>query len=154
MPFLPIGNLTSQFFANVYLNPVDQFIKHALRVKGYVRYMDDFILFGDDRRALREFGRRVKESLAGLRLRMHPDKYRVMPTSKGVDFAGYVFFADGRVRVRSASVKRFDRRYRRMRWEVKRRMRESADLTMRVRAWVAHARHAQSYGLRRAVLCR
>ena len=55
-------------------------------------------------------------------------------------------FADGRVRVRSASVKRFDRRYRRMRWEVNHKLRVPADLTMRVRAWVAHTAHAQSYG--------
>ena len=70
---LPIGNLTSQFLANVYLNPLDHFIKHDLRVRGYLRYMDDFLLFGDDRRALREFGASIKDKLAQLRLRMHPD---------------------------------------------------------------------------------
>ena len=53
---LPIGNLTSQFFANVYLNPLDHFVKHELRVKGYVRYMDDFLLFGEDRPTLKSHG--------------------------------------------------------------------------------------------------
>ena len=85
---LPIGNLTSQFFANVYLNPLDHFVKHELRVKGYVRYMDDFLLFGDDRAALRRQGRQVCEKLAELRLEVHPDKYRLGPTACGVDFAG------------------------------------------------------------------
>ncbi|MBN1345072.1 MAG: hypothetical protein JXQ73_20425 [Phycisphaerae bacterium] len=85
---------------------------------------------------------------------MHPDKYRLMPTRGGVDFAGFVVFADGRIRVRSSSVRRFDRRYRQMRWEVNQKRRLPADLTMRVRAWGAHAAHAQSYGLRRSVLCR
>jgi len=151
---LPIGNLTSQFCANVYLNPLDHFVKHELRSKGYVRYMDDFILFGDDRRCLKDWGRRVQDNLAELRLKMHTDKYRLMTTACGVDFVGFVVFGDGRVRVRSASVKRFDQCYRRMRWEVNQKMREPADLTMRVRAWVAHAMHARSYGLRRAVLCR
>ncbi len=151
---LPIGNLTSQFLANVYLNPIDHFVKHDLRVRGYVRYMDDFILFGDERRGLEAFGERIKRALGELRLRMHPDKYQLMPTAEGVDFAGYVVFADGRVRVRSATVRRFDRRFRRMRWEVNRKNRQPEDLTMRVRAWVAHTAHAQSVGLRRAVLTR
>jgi hypothetical protein len=151
---LPIGNLTSQFLANVYLNPLDHFVKHDLRVKGYVRYMDDFVLFGDDRDRLRAHGRRIREKLGELRLRMHPDKYRAMATADGVDFAGFVVFADGRIRVRSSSVRRFDRRYRQLRWEVNHKLRLPADLTARVRAWGAHAAHAQSYGLRRAVLCR
>jgi hypothetical protein len=149
---LPIGNLTSQFFANVYLNPLDHFVKHELRVKGYVRYMDDFLLFGDDRAALRLQGREVCEKLAELRLEVHPDKYRLGPTACGVDFAGFVMYANGRVRVRSASVRRFDRRYKNMLWDVRCRRTRAARVTQSVVAWVAHASHAQSDGLRRAVL--
>ncbi len=151
---LPIGNLTSQFLANVYLNPLDEFVKHGLRVKGYVRYMDDFVLFGDDRAALKGFGEQIKGKLSDLRLAMHPDKYSIVSTDKGVDFAGFVVFADGRVRVRSSSVRRFDRRYRQLLWEVNHKLRVPADLTQRVRAWGAHVRHAQSYGLRADVLGR
>jgi RNA-directed DNA polymerase len=151
---LPIGNLTSQFFANVYLNPLDHFVKHELRVKGYVRYMDDFLLFGEDRAVLKDYGRRIREKLAELRLELHPDKYRLMPTRCGVDFAGFVVFADGRIRVRSSSVRRFQRRYRNMLWGVRNGRREASEVTESVRAWVAHAAHAHSYGLRRSVLCR
>jgi retron-type reverse transcriptase len=151
---LPIGNLTSQFLANVYLNPLDHFVKHDLRVKGYVRYMDDFLLFGDDRPALKRCGAEIKEKLAELGLTMHPDKYRLIPTAKGVDFTGFVVFGDGRVRVRSSTVRRFDRRYRQMLWQVNHKRRDPADLTMRVRAWGAHVQHAQSYGLRADVLGR
>jgi hypothetical protein len=149
---LPIGNLTSQFFANVYLNPLDHFVKHELRVKGYVRYMDDFLLFGGDRARLRRQGREVRAKLAELRLEMHPDKYRLVPTACGVDFAGYVVRADGRVRIRSSSVRRFERRYKKMLWDVRQRRTKAARVTQSVRAWVAHAEHAQSCGLRRAVL--
>ena len=85
-------------------------------------------------------------------LQMHPTKYRLVPAAKGVDFAGYVVFSGGRVRVRASSVKRFDRRYRRMLWEVRSRRRRASDLTQSVQAWKAHTLHAQSYGLRRAVL--
>jgi retron-type reverse transcriptase len=151
---LPIGNLTSQFCANIYLNGMDHFVKHELRVKGYVRYLDDFVLFGDDRAALRAHGNRIKQHLRDLRLTIHPDKYRLVETAGGVEFVGFVLFHNGRVRVRRESVRRFDRRYRRMRWEVNRRLREPADLTKRVVAWGAHVQHAQSYGLRRSVLCR
>lgn len=146
------GNLTSQFFANVYLNPLDHFVKHTLRVKGYVRYLDDFLLFGPDSAMLRRQGAAIRDKLAELRLEMHPDKYRLIPTRCGVDFAGYVVFADGRVRVRSSSVRRFDQRYKRLLWEVGRRRQSAAKATESVCAWVAHARHAQSFGLRRSVL--
>ncbi len=136
----------------MYLNPLDHFVKHELRVKGYVRYMDDFLLFGKDRAKLQAHGRGIEDKLAELRLTMHPDKYRLVPTTCGVDFAGYVVFADGRVRVRSSSVRRFDRRYKMLLWEVRRRRMRAAKVTQSVVAWVAHASHAQSDGLRRSVL--
>ncbi|NLX98376.1 MAG: RNA-dependent DNA polymerase, partial [Rhodopirellula sp.] len=123
-----------------------------LRVKGYVRYMDDFLLFGDDRATLRRQGREVRKRLAELRLEIHPDKYRLVRSDSGVDFAGYVVRADGRVRVRSSSVRRFDRRYKNMLWDLRRRRIHAAAVTQSVRAWVAHAEHAQSVGLRRSVL--
>lgn len=151
---IPIGNLTSQFLANVHLSPLDHFVKHRLRVRGYVRYMDDFLLFGDDQALLRAQGRAVKDRLAALRLRMHPDKYRLRPTRQGVDFVGFVVFHDGRIRVRRASVRRFERRYRRQRFLVERKLADPAMLGASVQAWVAHARHAQSGGLRHAVLAR
>jgi hypothetical protein len=114
--------------------------------------MDDFLLFGDDRAALRRQGREVCEKLAELRLEVHPDKYRLGPTACGVDFAGFVMYANGRVRVRSASVRRFDRRYKNMLWDVRCRRTRAARVTQSVGAWVAHAAHAQSDGLRRSVL--
>jgi hypothetical protein len=113
-----------------------------------------FILFGDDQWVLKECGRRVKWKLGELKLRMHPDKYRLVPTDKGVDFAGFVAFASGRVRVRSSSVRRFDRRFRRMLWQAKNRRLDPAEVTTRVRAWGAHVAHAQSYGLRSTLLGR
>ena len=149
---IPIGNLTSQFLANVHLSPLDHFVKHGLRVRGYLRYMDDFVLFGDDAAVLRAQGRAVKAQLAALGLRMHPDKYRLRPTATGVDFVGFVAFRDGRIRLRRRSVRRFERRYRRQRHLVERGHGDPAALTNSVQAWVAHARHAKSQELRHAVL--
>jgi hypothetical protein len=148
---LPIGNLTSQFFANVYLNELDQFVKHTLRVRGYVRYVDDFILFDDDRVRLRECGSAVREKLAELRLRINSDKYRLLPTRLGVDFVGFVSFSDGRCKVRTANVRAFKIRLRRQLWRARRGSVAYAKVGESVRSWVAHAAHAQSWRLRRDV---
>ncbi len=149
---LPIGNLTSQFLANVYLNEFDHFVKHELRVKGYVRYVDDFILFGHDRTALRAQGRAVREKLQELRLTIHPDKYHLGPTRCGVDFTGFIVFADGRIRLRKANVRRFTLRYHQMLHEAKRRRLDWPEVTQRVRSWIAHATHAHSHRLRGDIL--
>jgi hypothetical protein len=151
---LPIGNLTSQFFANIYLDGFDHFVKQELRVKGYLRYVDDFLLFGESAPELRRLGVRCREFLDAERLEIHPDKYRLIPTAHGVDFCGYVVRADGRVRVRSSNARRFRKRYVRLRREVSRGWGDPADLTASVRAWIAHAAHAQSWGLRLRVLGR
>ena len=75
---LPIGNLTSQFFANVYLDGFDHFVKQELRVKGSVRSVDDFLLYGASRAEVRAHGEAAREDLRGLRLEIHPDKYRAL----------------------------------------------------------------------------
>ena len=127
-------------------------MKQTLRVKGYVRYVDDFLLFGEDRAALKRLGALCLEFLAAERLEIHPDKYRLIPTADGVDFCGFVVRADGRVKVRTSNARRFRKRYVRMRRDVIRGRCDAEDLTTTVRAWIAHAKHAQSWGLRRAVL--
>ncbi|MBI1879010.1 MAG: group II intron reverse transcriptase domain-containing protein [Chloroflexi bacterium] len=77
---LPIGNLTSQFWANVYLHQLDAFVKQELRCRAYLRYMDDFVLFADDKAQLHEWSTAVRNFLAGrLRLVLHPLKSLVFP---------------------------------------------------------------------------
>ena len=101
---LSIGNLTSQFFANVMLDPFDHFVTDVLRPGGYVRSMDDFLLYGESRSQLREMGHEVRERLACFELQIHPDKYRLVRTRDGVDFVGFRVFADGRIRLREKSL--------------------------------------------------
>ncbi|MGK0188650.1 MAG: RNA-directed DNA polymerase [Verrucomicrobiales bacterium] len=149
---LPIGNLTSQFFANIYLDRFDHFVKQDLRVKGYLRYVDDFLLFSDDRAELKQLGRQCAAHLAEISLEIHPDKYRLLPTDKGVDFCGYVVCGDGRIKVRSSSVRRFQKRYLALCGQLERGRLDATELTRSVKAWIAHAEHAQSWGLRRDVL--
>ena len=89
---LPIGNLSSQFFANVYLNELDQFAKHALKAKRYLRYVDDFVLVHHDRALLEDWKDRIELFIADrLRLRLKDD-IRIRPLNAGIDFLGYVVY--------------------------------------------------------------
>jgi len=88
---LPIGNLTSQFFANVYLNELDQFAKHALKVKYYIRYVDDLVLLSETKEELMRWIGEIERFLRNsLRLKLHPRRRKLLPVSNGIDFLGYV----------------------------------------------------------------
>jgi RNA-directed DNA polymerase len=88
---LPIGNLTSQYFANIYLNELDQFVKHGLKAKYYFRYVDDFVILGLDPEQLAEFRDRIEVFLMDrLKLQLHPKRRKLEPVSSGIDFLGYI----------------------------------------------------------------
>jgi hypothetical protein len=88
---IPLGNLTSQYFANVYLNELDRFIKHELRIKYYVRYTDDFLILNSDKNYLLELIEPINIFLNNrLKLNLHPDKIIVRKYNQGIDFLGYV----------------------------------------------------------------
>lgn len=87
---MPLGNLTSQFFANVYLNELDYFVKHKLMVKYYIRYVDDFIILHNSKEQLEKWKKEIEIFLRErLRLELHPDKSKIINLSKGVDFVGF-----------------------------------------------------------------
>ncbi|HBL39413.1 TPA: hypothetical protein DDZ10_01955 [Candidatus Uhrbacteria bacterium] len=103
---LPLGNLTSQLFANVYLNRFDQFVKHRLKAERYIRYADDFAVLSRDRQRLERLLPEMREFLvAKLHLELHPDKIELKTFASGVDFLGWVHFPDHRV-LRSSTRKR------------------------------------------------
>jgi retron-type reverse transcriptase len=87
---MPLGNLTSQFFANLYLNELDYFVKHELRAKYYIRYVDDFVILHSSKGQL-EFWKSQIEIFLGreLKLELHPDKSKIISLSKGIDFVGF-----------------------------------------------------------------
>ncbi|MHB1291380.1 MAG: MutS N-terminal domain-containing protein, partial [Sulfuricella sp.] len=91
----PIGNLNSQFFANVYLNGLDQFVKHELKCRWYLRYCDDFVLLATAPAQLAEWRARIDGYLRdALRLELNPSRERLRPVSDGVDFLGYIVRRD------------------------------------------------------------
>lgn len=95
---LPLGNLTSQLFSNVYLNVFDQFVKHTLRAKYYIRYADDFVLFSHSQQYLARLLPVLQDFLwKELQLKMHPFKIEMRTIASGVDFLGWVHFPHHRV---------------------------------------------------------
>ncbi len=109
---LPLGNLTSQLFANVYMNELDQFVKHRLKQKYYIRYADDFVFIDADRTALEALIPQLNEFLKReLGLNLHPDKVFIKSFSSGVDFLGWLHFPDHRV-LRTVSKRRMFARLR------------------------------------------
>lgn len=107
---LPIGNRTSQFWANVYLDPLDHFVKERLRVKGYVRYMDDFVLFGHDKQQLKAIGSAVEDFLhEKLSLRLKPGATFLNRPANGLSFLGRRIFPN-LIRLRHENLRRMTRR--------------------------------------------
>ncbi len=95
---LPLGNLTSQLFVNVYMNRFDQFVKHKLKTKHYIRYCDDFVILSDNRGQLINFIPIAQEFLMdNLKLELHPQKISIKTLASGVDFLGWVNFTDHKI---------------------------------------------------------
>jgi retron-type reverse transcriptase len=143
---LPIGNLTSQWFANWYLNDLDHFVTIRLGVGGYVRYCDDFLLLDRDRGRLRQALKEVTALLAEKRLRLHEGKRAVVPVRAGLTFVGFRIWAGHRV-LRKANVRRFRRRLRWLRRAYARGQVGGAEVWSRLASWIGHARQADSVRL-------
>jgi RNA-directed DNA polymerase len=87
---MPLGNLTSQFFANIYLNELDYFVKHILKAKYYIRYVDDFVILHESKEQLGIWKEQIDRFLREkLKIELHPQKSRIIPLSKGIDFVGF-----------------------------------------------------------------
>ena len=102
-----LGNYTSQWFANIYLNELDYYAKHELKVKHYIRFMDDFLLLSDSKSQLHDWKHKIKQFLKEeLKLELHPVKQQIFPTRTGIDFVGYIVWKDHK-KLRRRNVERF-----------------------------------------------
>ena len=147
---LPIGNLTSQFWANVYLNPFDHFVKRRLRCKGYVRYVDDFLLFADDKPTLWAWKAALEEELARYRLTIHPGA-QPHPVTEGIPFLGFHILPDRRRLKRRKGV-HFQRRFKQLVRQYQRGEISLERMNASVQGWVNHARFGNTVGLRKKIL--
>jgi hypothetical protein len=147
---LPIGNLTSQFWANCFLDPFDHFVKRELRCRGYLRYVDDFLLFADDKQVLWQWRDAVVQRLARLRLTIHPAA-QPRPTTDGLPFLGFVVYPTHR-RLKRRNGVAYRRKLKRFvaEWVTFARTRES--VLMSLMGWINHARYGDTWGLRRSVV--
>jgi retron-type reverse transcriptase len=149
---MPIGALTSQVFANIYLNGLDYFVKHCLKAKYYIRYMDDFMILHKSKDALLAWKNRIMHFLLSeLKLELHPEKSRIYPLHAGIGMLGYRTFYHYKL-LRKSNIRTIEKRiadFRRMyamgeiSWE---------KIMQSIESWLAYARYANTYNLRKDIM--
>ncbi|MFA6416498.1 MAG: reverse transcriptase/maturase family protein [Candidatus Paceibacterota bacterium] len=138
---LPLGNLTSQLLVNIYINEFDQFMKHQLKAKYYLRYADDFVIMATDKKYLENLLLKINVFLLDqLKLTLHPDKVYIKTLASGVDFLGWVHFPHHRV-LRTATKRRMFKR-----------IRETSGKKETVQSYLGLLRHGEGYKLQKRVL--
>lgn len=145
---LPIGNLTSQLFANIYLNEFDQFMKHTLKVKNYIRYTDDFVIIANDRSYLENLIELIKKFLYDeLVLELHLKKVTIRKLHSGVDFLGYIIFPHHRL-LRTKTKKRALRNLQKRVLEYKSGLISKISLEQSLQSYFGVLSHANTYEFR------
>lgn len=146
---IPVGNLTSQLFANLYLDMLDKYIKETLRVRYYIRYMDDFVILSHDKAYLRDVLVKIEVFLRKeLGLKLNP-KTTILDSKNGVDFCGYRHYKDHK-KVRKSSVRRMQKTIRAYR---KGKISEER-FAKSLQSWLGHIQHADAFLLRKRTLNR
>ena len=141
---LPIGNLTSQFFANIYMNELDQFCKHTLKTKYYVRYVDDFIILDPDKEKLLKMQTEIETFLKDkLILKLHPIRRKLLPVSNGIDFLGYIIRRKY-ILVRNRVINNLMAKYRQF---VKSGKQQTKEFNDSLASYLGHFRWANTYRL-------
>ena len=148
---LPIGNLTSQFWANVYMNDFDHFLKRNLKVKAYLRYVDDFLLFSDSKKELWDWEKEIIEKLNALRLTIHADKAHIFPTQKGIPFLGFRIYPEYRL-LKARKANQYRRHLKSLNRKHKLGEIEREKVMSSMQGWINHVRYGDTWGLRGAIL--
>jgi len=144
---IPIGNLTSQLFANIYLHEADMYAKHKLKIRKYVRYMDDILLFHNNKKVLTEYKAKFIEYLYNeLYLTVNPKKIRLYPSKHGVQFVGYNIYPF-KMRLKGKTVKRYKRKFNKKLKKYLNNEISLEDFDKSYRSFIAHANHANSRNL-------
>tara|TARA_R110002111_G_scaffold260867_1_gene332901 strand:- start:6714 stop:7778 length:1065 start_codon:yes stop_codon:yes gene_type:complete len=136
---IPIGNQTSQFFGNVYLDALDHFIKESLRCRSYVRYVDDFVILDNDKTRLAKWRDEIAQFLIKLRLWLHPKKRVISRTCDGVRFLGFRVWPQ-RIWLTKDYLRRVRKRFRRYQLEYRQGIMSQKELTQRIQAWLGHVK--------------
>jgi RNA-directed DNA polymerase len=146
---VPIGNLTSQHFANLYLGELDHFLKERRRLKGYLRYMDDFICFSNDKAELQMLLGEIREyAKKTLHLELKEEVTRIAPVSEGIPFLGFRIFRNLK-RLQRPNLMRLRKNIRRKEVAYRSGKINETDLFMSVQSMIAHISHADTLALKR-----
>jgi len=147
-----LGNLTSQFFANVYLNELDQFVKYKLKAKHYVRYVDDWVILHRSKEKLEEYkesiGRFLKEELD---LQLHPDKSRIFPLYSGTGFLGLKIFSYHKT-IQKKNLMRFAGKFKSFCFQFDEKLIDYDKIYDFLEGWLAYVKQADTYKIRKKVI--
>lgn len=147
---LPLGNVTSQLFANIYLNELDFFVKHILKIKYYIRYCDDFI-FLEEQDALEKIIKSINNFLAQkLKLFLHPQKIIVKKYHQGIDFLGYVSFPHCRI-LRTKTKNRMIRKIKRKIKDLRSGKITEESFSQTMQSYFGVLKHCDSYDLKKII---
>jgi retron-type reverse transcriptase len=151
---IPIGSLTSQLFANVYLNELDHFVKEGLGIKHYIRYMDDAIVIHHDKQYLNDLYREIKEFLHNSLCLQLNRKTQIFPVkSRGLDFLGYRIWPEYRL-LRKRNIKHTKKKFKKFMELYRKSMIPFTKVNASVQSWLGHCKHADTYRLKSKVLNR
>ncbi len=148
---MPLGNLTSQFFANVYLAELDNFVKHDLKAKYYIRYVDDFVILERNKALLEQYKERIESFLKQeLKLELHPEKSKIIPLQGGITLLGFRVFLHYRLLKRS-NQSRIWKRLRRFGEKLGRGETTKKHVLLSMAGWEGYAKMANTYNLRKRI---
>ncbi|MBI1968980.1 hypothetical protein HYS49_03645 [Candidatus Woesearchaeota archaeon] len=151
---MPLGNLTSQFFANVYLNELDQYVKHKLKAKFYLRYVDDFVILHESPSVLQEYLKEIGLFLCkSLALELHPEKSRIISLPRGVDFLGLRLFPHHKL-LKSKNLRTFRKKFTLLSAEFEKKFLNYEQIYDFLEGWIAYAKKADTHNLRKNFLLR
>lgn len=149
---MPLGNLTSQFFANVYLNELDYFVKQELKAEYYIRYVDDFIILHNSKEQLETYKTEIDNFLIGnLGIQLHPDKSKISPISRGTIFLGFKIFYYHKL-LKKSNIRRFRRRLSELCLDFDAGKIDYDTVYDFMEGWIAYSRHANMHNLKKRVL--
>ena len=149
---MPLGNLTSQFFANVYLNELDYFIKHVLRARYYIRYVDDFVILDENNKNLEKYKGAINEFLIkNLKIELHKGKSKIIRLNRGVNLLGYRTFYYHKL-LRKSNKRKFERNFSEKLVQFEQRTINRNDSIQSLQGWLGYALWANTYKLRNNLL--
>ena len=149
---MPLGNLTSQFFANVYLNELDQFVKHKLKAKHYIRYVDDFAILHDSKEQLEKWKEEINLFLREiLKIELHPSKSKVLRLNSGINFLGFRIYYYNKL-LRKSNMKNFEKRISHMKILYDEELINRDKVIEHLEGWFAYASHGNTYKYKKQIL--